>query len=536
MKKLLLLLTLAFTLTANAEDDKTVTLVVSGQGKTQDEAKQRALRSAIEQAFGTFISSKTELLNDNLVKDEIVSVANGNIQKFEVLSEVKIPEGGYATTLKAIVSVSKLTSFCESNGVEIEFKGGLFAMNIKIQQLNEKNEILTIRKLCETLKYIADKSFDYNISNKEPKAYDNEPDKWAIDLKVNISVNENMRLFKDYLIKGLKGVALTIDEEKTYKDLNKKVYKISVGDISLAFRNFPTIAILQDLCWYLYFAQANFIISDGINNYSAYDVQRVNPSSWNNNTLVDFKYDRRFVSNWEIIENIDNGSSGEAIMNTPFGDFSERVSSSTYDLTKKAIISEYKWLQKLANAPPSDAPPQITLESHPEIAELRCYADSSTVYVSRQARLGNARHAEPKFENAIYLKINPHPPLNTDFGFEFGKRGDLIVRDNSPASNAGLISEDVIVSINGNRAVKQFLYNHIGDSITLRVKRRGLDEPIEYKIIKSNVSKYNYSALLLRLSYSIAELENVSKFSIRPVSLNEINNRNQTKITEFKKN
>jgi hypothetical protein len=66
MKQLLFLLTLAFTFTANAQDDKTLTLVVSGQGKTQDEAKQVALRSTIEQAFGTFISSKTKILNDNL--------------------------------------------------------------------------------------------------------------------------------------------------------------------------------------------------------------------------------------------------------------------------------------------------------------------------------------------------------------------------------------------------------------------------------------------------------------------------------------
>lgn len=96
MKKILILLILAFALVSNAQDDKTVTLTVAGQGKTQDEAKQKALRSAIEQAFGTFISSKTEILNDNLVKDEIVSIANGNIQKFEIISEVQIPSGYYA--------------------------------------------------------------------------------------------------------------------------------------------------------------------------------------------------------------------------------------------------------------------------------------------------------------------------------------------------------------------------------------------------------------------------------------------------------
>ena len=42
--------------------EKTVTLVVSGQGKTQDEAKTNALSSAIKQAFGVFISSKIEKL------------------------------------------------------------------------------------------------------------------------------------------------------------------------------------------------------------------------------------------------------------------------------------------------------------------------------------------------------------------------------------------------------------------------------------------------------------------------------------------
>ena len=76
MKILIILSFIALTINAFSQTaEKTVTLVVSGQGKTQDEAKQNALRSAIEQAFGMFISSKTEILNDNLVKDEIVSVS-----------------------------------------------------------------------------------------------------------------------------------------------------------------------------------------------------------------------------------------------------------------------------------------------------------------------------------------------------------------------------------------------------------------------------------------------------------------------------
>ena len=67
MKQLLILVALTLSFQAYAQDDNTVTLVVSGQGKTQDEAKQNALRSAIEQAFGTFISSETVINNDSFV-------------------------------------------------------------------------------------------------------------------------------------------------------------------------------------------------------------------------------------------------------------------------------------------------------------------------------------------------------------------------------------------------------------------------------------------------------------------------------------
>jgi hypothetical protein len=42
MKQLILIVSLALSINAYAQDDKTVTLVASGQGKTQDEAKQNA--------------------------------------------------------------------------------------------------------------------------------------------------------------------------------------------------------------------------------------------------------------------------------------------------------------------------------------------------------------------------------------------------------------------------------------------------------------------------------------------------------------
>ena len=72
MKQILIAIFCIFSMQViHAQENKTITLTVSGTGKNLEEAKNNALRSAIEQAFGAFISSKTEILNDNLVKDEI---------------------------------------------------------------------------------------------------------------------------------------------------------------------------------------------------------------------------------------------------------------------------------------------------------------------------------------------------------------------------------------------------------------------------------------------------------------------------------
>lgn len=225
MKQLILIVSLAMNINTYAQDtDKTITLLVNGQGKTQDEAKQNALRSAIEQAFGTFISSKTEILNDNLVKDEIVSVSNGNIQKFDVISEVQIPDGGYATFLKATVSVTKLTSFVVSKGIEVEFKGSLFAFNLNQQILNESNESKAIKDMIDVTIDIISKSFYGKIQPKDPilKSGDN----YTLPYEIEIYGNENINEAVKYFCNNLNKLSMSKELINDYFKLNKTIYEI----------------------------------------------------------------------------------------------------------------------------------------------------------------------------------------------------------------------------------------------------------------------------------------------------------------------
>lgn len=230
----MILLALSCQLNAqDAQDDKTVTLVVSGSGKTQDEAKQNALRSAIEQAFGAFISSKTEILNDNLVKDEIVSVSSGNIKSFKLISEAKTSDDNYSVIVNATISVSKLTNFAESKGINIEFNGELLALNVQQQIVNEKNELLSIKNIAETCKSILLTSYDYKLSNGKPIQNKADMSKWEVPILVDVSFNSNILNFKKYLTQSIVGLSMSADEVAQYSELGKKTYKIIFGDSSI---------------------------------------------------------------------------------------------------------------------------------------------------------------------------------------------------------------------------------------------------------------------------------------------------------------
>jgi hypothetical protein len=230
MKNLFLFSLLFISSLCFAQDaDKTVSITVSGSGKTQEEAKQSALRSAIEQAFGTFISSKTELLNDQVVADQMASVSNGNIQSYNILNEGQLPDSSWGVTLKAMVSVSKLTSFVEAKGIAIEIKGGMFALNIKQQLLNEQGEIKAVSEMVGLLHEPMQISFDYVIKSSDPKSLDAESKNWEIPLVVTATCNKNIDFCANYCINTLAALSLSSEEVANYQSLNKAVFPVVIN-------------------------------------------------------------------------------------------------------------------------------------------------------------------------------------------------------------------------------------------------------------------------------------------------------------------
>lgn len=219
-------------LTMDADPQKTaddIVLVVSGTGATKEAATAVALRSAIEQAFGTFVSANTTILNDELVRDEIATITSGNIKSFKELACLQDEAGVYHVSVSALVSIGKLISYAQAHGSSAEFSGQTFIMNMKMRELNKQNEADALLYLLSQLRAIQDILFDFEINAKDPKQKD---DGWLVPVELKIRPNKNNYLyFIDILVSTLSSLSLSPEEREQYKTNDMDIYHFSIREL-----------------------------------------------------------------------------------------------------------------------------------------------------------------------------------------------------------------------------------------------------------------------------------------------------------------
>ena len=140
MKKIIFLLFL-FCQIGNIFSQETVKIVTYGSGKTYESALSIALRSSLEQAAGVFISNMAVVKNDSLIYDEVKSISNGTITKYDILAKVFDSTNAIHTlTIEAEIIPEKFISFAKGINNTIEFNGNAFIQNIKLNRLYKNNE------------------------------------------------------------------------------------------------------------------------------------------------------------------------------------------------------------------------------------------------------------------------------------------------------------------------------------------------------------------------------------------------------------
>ena len=246
MKKIFLFL-LLFTLNhvpvwaQNSGSLDLVSIKIVSTGKTEASALTEALRSALIQTSAVFISANTTIINDQIAKDEISLINNGSIVSYKIIDKIENIDGSVSLTYDITVSVNSLTSFVENSGGSAELKGGLFAANIKQQELNEKAEETALKNLILVSQNILKRSFDYKIETAgDPK---DKNGIWAIPLLITINKNKNYDSFVKYFSNSLREIAMKKNDYDSYLKLNKQLYAIGLFDNSTISSSTPIVDI-----------------------------------------------------------------------------------------------------------------------------------------------------------------------------------------------------------------------------------------------------------------------------------------------------
>ena len=221
-------------------------ITTSGSGETKELAVQEALRSALEQSYGTFISTKTNIKNDELIDDEIVSITNGDIHKYEIISEVSL-SNSYEVVVQSQISLNQINNFKSQIGEDkISFDGKLFGVKRKLQKINQDAERISLKNLIETLDALYKNSIDFKMKDYT-MPQQNDDGKFGITFTVSINYNENYEKFLMHFLKSLKSIAMNSIENKSFTNLNIKTYPIVLGENTFYFRNEDSYVILSDL-------------------------------------------------------------------------------------------------------------------------------------------------------------------------------------------------------------------------------------------------------------------------------------------------
>jgi len=233
------------------ENDE-ITLVASADGYSKEEAIKIALRSAIEQVYGTFVSANTEMLNDEIVKDEIVTISSGNIKEYKEISNTFLPNGKYFVQIQATICLPKLIKYIKSKGGEIEFAGASFAMNLKMKEMNKNNEEIAFKNMFHEMDLLYQNGFTYEIKANNPTS--NGKMKVVVEAKANENAVQAWNLFHN----TVERLALTSDEIKEYQKENLPMYILEnyntsndkVGDY--VFRSLETLKSISEFFNYIY--------------------------------------------------------------------------------------------------------------------------------------------------------------------------------------------------------------------------------------------------------------------------------------------
>ena len=132
---------------AGQEATGSVSVEVTGVGKDADSALRNALYQAVEQAVGAYVDSETVIKNDEVIREKLLSVAQGFVEKYEVIQpprERSDGSGVWETKVSASVKRSEVGAALRAAGVMQVAADGTAAWAEQITRLKSREDAMEL--------------------------------------------------------------------------------------------------------------------------------------------------------------------------------------------------------------------------------------------------------------------------------------------------------------------------------------------------------------------------------------------------------
>jgi TonB family protein len=271
-----------------SEADNPIFLVANGSGISKEDARQNALKSCISLAISGLTPSN---LNPNLSSETLQNLIlnSSTFLDYSVAYDDQLPNGKIASTLNVRINTDSFINVLRNTGINIEFKGGKIALQIKQQILNENSETATLSHMLTLLNEPMHSVFVYKIKSSFPKSLEDRNKEWAIPLTVQVYTNRDIDYCAKFFFHTLSELNIEPEELSLYEKMNKKTFPIRLNHQGNSFnfllrRNYSVTMIERFIDkWENYLL--NFKVMEGKNEYVGSDAVFIeNSSAYNNST------------------------------------------------------------------------------------------------------------------------------------------------------------------------------------------------------------------------------------------------------------
>jgi len=198
------------------EPEKIEKVITTGIGTDFEKAKQNAVRNAIEQAIGTYVSSDTIVKNSTLINDDVLTYSGGYVKETKVISQKRDKDGLFNVQIETLVVATQLKRKLESLNIATQKLegGGLFS-----EAASRVKEQISARELLKKIisKY-PQAAYTIEVGKAEIQAVD------APNNMANVNIPLIFRWDKSFLAE-LGDVLSRISREK----LELTPYSLNIG-------------------------------------------------------------------------------------------------------------------------------------------------------------------------------------------------------------------------------------------------------------------------------------------------------------------